>query len=254
MTDISTLLQSMGVPSTSPVSTETLDSFEQTFAIQLPQRIRDIYAYSNGCMLGPRRPQIVSIEVATKYAQAFARMGIPQRWGYFALTDNNDSNPYCVCCKPPLVGYVVKVSHDDSAEIKFRTVDDLLLAVRKGLRENPRWDLGYAESQFRGRDRTPEDIASGKQLIELAASLTDVERADALRFGMWLLSDAHIADIAALLEDKDSYVREHAEGRLRSIGNAEAITAIDNLHKQQDEFANRCLVLLVNVGIDARID
>ena len=85
-----------------PGATESeLSDFEHDTGLQLPESVRALYATCNGVVLRDGQLEILSLAGVRQHLDGFDQFGIPERWGYFPLTDNNDSNPFCVCCSTP---------------------------------------------------------------------------------------------------------------------------------------------------------
>ncbi len=251
MSGIADLLAKLHAETAPGVTGADLDTFETATGLRLPENVRLLYKNCNGASLSKGIQRILSLEGVRGYVYGFRNFGIPQRWGYFPFTDNNDSNPFCVCCASPLIGYVVLVSHDDSAAIKFRSLESFLAA--QGGATGGR-DLYELPSDFAGEARTAADLTAGRELIALAPSMEDVEQGDAYRFGMWLLSGDQLGEIIAVLKAGDEYVREDALRRLTAIGTPGAQAAIRDSRADLTRFVARCAEALRQAGVAATVE
>lgn len=142
--------------------------------------------------------------------------------------------------------------HDDDAKVAFRGWDSFIDAIVKFVREG-NWDLHDLPLEFDGTDRTSDDLAIARQQISLAKSLPGGERRDALRFGMWLLSDSQSDEIAVLLSDDDEYVRRDAHRRLEKMIGSGAKKALESFQSELEHFAKRCENALVGAGVGATV-
>lgn len=250
MSDITDLLAELNAEAVPGVAEADLDTFENETGLRLPQSVRTLYTTCDGAVLNEGLLRILPLASVREHVYGLRNFGIPQRWGYFPFTDNNDSNPFCVCCAPPLTGYVVQVSHDDSAAIKFRSLDSFLLALREFVTEDE-WDLYEMPSEFDGEARTAGDIEIARELLRLAPELDDVEQGNAYQFGMWLLSGNEISEITPLLLARDEYVRDDAMQRLAAINSPEANQALRDAEDDMVRFVKQCAEALHQAGVQA---
>jgi hypothetical protein len=174
-------------------------------------------------------------------------------FGYFPYAENNDSNPVCVCCKPPLAGYVVLISHDDDPRLMFRSLDGFFHAAIEYVKNGEFLDTHELRTDFEGSERTTQDVTIARQLVALPAGLQGRERAIALDYACELLADENVSEIVALLQDGDEYVRESATLRLKRIPSSAAKTALDQLEGEFDLFVGRCASWLQEAGINASV-
>ncbi len=252
MSSISDLLAELDADAASGVAEADLDTFENEMGLRLPRSVRALYTTCNGAVLNEGLLQILPLAGVRKHLYGLRNFGIPQRWGYFPFTDNNDSNPFCVCCAAPLTGYVVQVFHDDSAAIKFRSLDRFLVALREYVAKDE-WDIHEMPSQFDGEARTTGDIEIGRELLRLAREMDDVEQGDAYRFGMWLLSGNEISEITPLLQGGDEYVRDDAVRRLAAINSPQANQALQDAEEDMARFVKQCVEVLHRGRVPATI-
>lgn len=253
MSELSNLLAELDAKTFPGASEAALAAFEIETGLRLPAAVRTLYAASDGLTLGSRPLRFLPLAEVQDYSAAMQEIGIPARWGYFPLIDDDDSNPYCVCCHGPLAGYVVQVFHDDAAALKFRSLESFLAALAGGGAAGGR-DLYEMPPDFVGPARTAADSAAGQELLNLAPGLEEVEQADAYRFGLWLLSEDQIDEIVAVLEAGDEYVHEDALARLAVIGTPGAQAAIRASKADLARFVARCADALHQAGVEATIE
>lgn len=237
----------------SPGATEVdIDAFEGQTGLVLPESLHALYIQSDGAVLSEGEMKILPLATIQEQMVGVHRWGFLELWGYFPFTDNNDSNPFCVCCNAPLTGYIVQVPHDDTAAIKFRSLGSFLAALQQFVDEDY-WDLHEMPSEFEGPDRTAQDIAVGRELLKMAPKMDELEQRDALRFGMWLLSEPQVSEITPLLEHRDEYVRDDAARRLAAMQSSEASQALDKAKNEMRQFVQQCAERLMQAGIKATV-
>jgi len=215
MDDLQAFFHAVGAAPNPGATAAELDRFEARTGLSLPSQLRAFYGSANGLTIDGGGSRYVSVRPAAwmemlplaevmPYIEGMRRYGFPQVWGYFPLTDCNDSNPYCVCCKGPLRNRVVHVFHDDVADLKFwdlgRFLDAVATAVASRGTGHPRLDRLPGEYTSDREDRTEDEVRTGLELLRLADGLTDVEQHDALRFAIDLLSEGHEAARVAKLK------------------------------------------------------
>jgi cell wall assembly regulator SMI1 len=158
---------------------QQLQEFEAKTKLTLPDSLKELYRISNGLVLEEGALKLHTLDEALQYPKWFFRTP----WGYVPLVDNNDSNPWCVCCKPPLHLHVVQVMHDDDSELKFRSLESFLTAM-PAFAKSKQWILDDLPGDFDGPKRTPEDIQRGKELLAMADDIANEDRQEeAVRFG-----------------------------------------------------------------------
>jgi cell wall assembly regulator SMI1 len=227
---------------------ENLLLCERRLGANLPSDVRELYRISDGMQFS-HTVEVNSLNKALEWLDALRE----HPWRYYPLADGYDSDPLCVCCATALTGYVVHVYHDDAAELRFRCTENLLEAL---------WDFAHADgydlhtlpSDFKGRERTTQDRLVGHELLKMATQLREVDRLYALRFAITLLSEEEVEDIAALLRDSDTYVREDAERRLRGMTDPRAQRAVKAFECDMEEFIAQCAKALWNAGLNATIE
>lgn len=249
---LSTLLNQPDIIAGPPAALADLQAFERESALSVPDVLKEIYSACDGIIIEAGVLEVLSLRGSLTYLQGLRNAGIPPRWGYMPFVDNFDSNPWCVCCAEPLAGYVVRVAHDDSATIMFRSPISFLAAIQDLRRAGSSW-LDEIPHEYRDSGRMPRDIETADRLMEAASTLDDVERTDAYRFATSLYSEDEWQRIAALLDDHDENVREAAVCRLKSMTATAAGQAVEAYLSSVSEFAEQCAVRLREAGIDATV-
>ncbi len=134
----------------------------------------------------------------------------------------------------------------------FRSLDSFFDQLRQTGAEYD-WDALSIPSDFENLIRTEADVQIGQHLLQYAQQLTEVERNDTLRFGIWLLSYERISEIATLLHDDEEYVREDAQRRLKVIKTLEAEQALKSYTDTFRQFVTNCAELLNQHGLTATV-
>jgi SMI1 / KNR4 family (SUKH-1) len=265
MDDIRTFFHAVGAAPNPGATAAELDAFEVRTGLSLPPQLRAFYGYTNGLTIddgglryGSVRPaawmKILPLTEVIPYVEGMRQYDIPQVWGYFPLTDCNDSNPYCVCCNGPLRNRVVHVFHDDVAELNFwnlgRFLDAVAAAVVSKGEDHPELDRLPGDYTSDREDRTEDEVRTGLELLRLADGLTDVELHDALRFAIDLLSEAEVDVVARLLETGDEYTAREAAARLRTMKSPRAADALRQYRRETARFVADCVAALGAAGLD----
>lgn len=227
-----------------PVSPQQLAEAQQRLGLRFPDRLAEFYRQSDGLVVDERRLTLIDLANATKYAKAIDDGDFCHRLGLFPISESNDSNPYCVSCKPPLFGRLIHLRHDDASRLAFRDVDAFAQAIL-ALSANDEWHiddlpLGYNRDHS---DRTSEDDAAADAL--LAGDCPDVENTYAIAIS--LFSRNRASSIIKLLEYDNMWVREDAARHLEHIGDIAAIDALAVLadgDRQDNRAAQRALKVL----------
>jgi hypothetical protein len=253
-------LQEFQIETRKPMSETALRKADSHLGFSVPESLCSCYLTCDGgqAKYGPEGSrsavELLSLEVALGYDRVPGFFDA--FWGYFPFVENNDSNPVCLCCKSPLTGYVVLVSHDDAPRLMFRSLEGFFRAAVEYIQGGEFFDTHELPSEFDGPNRTKKDLSIARQLIDVVArgdTLNDQEHTDALRFACDLLSDEQVEEIAALLKDEDEYVREHVTKRLKRIPGAKARKALSQFESDFDAFVERCARKLQGEGIQASV-
>ena len=208
----------------------------------------EFYSTCNGAVISPRL-QILPLDGVLRFVAGMGEFGIPQEWGYFPLTDFNDSNPYCVCCKGVLTGSIAHVRHDDNACLEFRSLWSFLDAFVAHRRRSKSANIPPELANDRS-NRSPEDINRGLLLLQWARLIgeSDVTRQDAISFGLQLLSESEIPEFVAQL-DSEQALRNTALKQLRTMSSPRAVQAIADYQHEFGSFIERCVRALNSAGV-----
>lgn len=260
MSDIENFLRLSGVVSQPGATEDAIAAFERRTSLTLLPELRRFYLFSDGLAIDCRGEcRVNSLAEAEAYYNGFQQWGIPAQWGYFAFTDRNDSNPHCICCDGPAKGYVVRVNHDDAANIEYRSLDSFFAAVRRviaptqhapGDEEPSLWNLPQDFSSG-ARERTAADVTTAHRLLACAKTLEEgsVERADAERWAITLFSDNEIDEIAGLLDSGDEYRREEAIGKLSQMASPQAQEVVQRYRREVNQFSRKAVDALKQAGL-----
>lgn len=234
---------------------------ESKLGAPLPKSVRKIYEIANG---GKARSELSSLEIysianALKYARVPRFFDAP--WTLWPLIENNDSNPVCVCCTPPLTGYVVQMNHDDAPRLMSRSLENFFAVATAFVADGEYLDTAELASDFESPERTKQDLAAAKRLIALAKKPGVLEGevlTDALRFACDLLSDNDVEQIESLLDFDQSEVEEHVAARLARINKTKGRRAVGKAKKKPtqetfDGFVVRCSDILTKAGFAANV-
>lgn len=243
-------LQHRSVQPRPGATAEQIVAVESAAKLTLPDEVKAFYAASDGATVADGASKILSLAEALELAQGMASFGIPKRWRYFPLTDASDSNPYCVCCREPVQGWIAHVYHDDVATLQFRSFAGFLDALVTTLDgDEPRLDELLHD--FSGSKRKKSDIATGNQLLALTKTgeLGEVARADALRWSATLMGENQLDVLAKMLEEEDEYTRSDVVDQLRAMDTPAARELMERYRAEMRDFVTRCVEGLREAGI-----
>jgi hypothetical protein len=250
-------LRELRIKTRKPTSDSHLLRLESALGSELPTSVRACYSVCDGGQAQDDRSALELLSASTALGYRQVPRFFDSYWGYLPFAENNDSNPVCVCCRPPLAGYVVLVSHDDAPRLMYRSLDGFFRAAAKFVRNGEFLDTHQLPSDFAGPKRTKRDSAVARRLLDLGRTegdeIDDEDRTDALRFACDLLSDGQIGEIHALLRSEDEYVREHAADRLKGIPGTRAKKTLRDAGADYDNFVERCAKRLQREGIRASV-
>ena len=243
-----------------PALVSELEAAETKLGVPLPASVRKVYESGNG---GKAKNdlsslQIYSIKTALQYAKVPRFFDAP--WALWPLIENDDSNPVCVCCRAPLTGYVVLMSHDDAPRILFRSLKNFFAAASEFVSTGEYLDTSELAGDFAAPERTRADVAAAKRLGALARKLDGEEQIDALCFAADLFGDEDVDEIRGLLEfdraEASDYVTERIgriKGAKRQKSSGSATGQSKAVKESFDEFVVRCGKILVTAGLRAEV-
>lgn len=234
------------------LSEREISDAEASTGLKFPSIYRKFVSESDGGLFEKQSVKILTLKESLKYFSSLREFGLTQTWGYLPILDNEDSNPWCLCCKHPLTGYIVQAMHDDAAQIKFRSFENFFSAIDRSERNDPLL-LDELDGDFKSSDRAVEDIEIARALVKNASNYEDIDRGDACRFAMWLFGEDHVDEIALFIEDQDALVAYDALDRLRVLSSPEAKNAIQAARKNLAGFVEESLSLLKQAGIQAQV-
>jgi hypothetical protein len=216
---------------------------QDTTGLAFPDDYRRFIAESDGLLFETQSVKILSLKESLEYFKCLRKFGLTQTWGYFPISDNEDSNPWCICCKEPLAGYIVRVAHDDGAQLKFRSIEALFEGIKSVIEDDILF-LDDLDGDFKSKRRTPQDIAAGRQLLSRKDSFSDGDRQDACCFAMWLLAEDQVDEIIPLLDDKDFFVARDARDMLSKMHSSKAKEALRSRKKMLAALVKKSVNLL----------
>ncbi len=223
MINITDFADRLGIPLSPGVSETELDAFETAVGFPLPDEARTLYRTCNGLAAPDHRFRLIPLdEIRSAWIPGLRRLEIPEFWRYLPFIDREDSNPLCFCCASVMCGYIVQVFHDDVAQVKYRALESCFAALLNG-----------AAADMDRPFRIEQEIAIGHQLLAQAETLSGETREDAIRFGIWLLSEAQMDEIIPLLEFPDRQVVYDVEDRLKVMSDPRAQQALERHNRSK---------------------
>jgi hypothetical protein len=238
-------------------STLQRDKAEAKFGGTFTSSIREVYEACDG---GMAKNSLSSLEINSIKA-ALAYGGVPgffdAPWACWPLIENNDSNPLCVCCKPPLTGYVVLVSHDGEPRLLFRSLGNFFRAASEIVASGEYLDTSELRGDFIGPERTKTDLSAAKKLIAVAKNLKDERQTDALCFAADLLPDTEADQIEKLLDFDNAGAAEYLAERLKRIPYRKPArktkTSTKPVKEAFDDFVERCGEILKKTDLETTV-
>jgi hypothetical protein len=213
-----------------------------------------LLAAANGADVERPFLRLFSLDEIRGYAQYLAAADPTGQNGYVAFAEANDSNPFCVCARGPLEGFVVRVNHDDDAEVGFRSLGTFFAALEQlAARGDDAWVDDIAKEVGEDRSmRTPDDDRRALEILRAADRLgpASAERLWLILLGMQLLSDRSAPVVERYLED-DYFVRRAARETLRAMATDEARKALSADDRAVASFVGEVLNRLRAAGLEA---
>jgi hypothetical protein len=238
-----------------PASAKSLAFAESVLGSPLPDALRSFYETCDGGGSKGNESSLRLHSIKSSASYADVPGFIDACWGLWPLVENDDSDPWCLCCRSPLAGYVVQVRHGDEPRLMFRSIDDFLRAAAEAADDGDFPDDDALPSQFDAAESTQSDLAAARLLRDMAltdASLTADERTDAARFACDLFGD-DVDAISRLLEIESADIREHVSSRLKRIPGEKARKAAKSATDDFDTFVEARGQQLKTAGIAASV-
>lgn len=219
ISDLLTLLKTAGLREQRAANPAAISQVETAFAVTFPDDFAELWKHSDG--LNGDQITFISLSKMIEYADIFE-----SPLGLVPFTDTNDSNPHCFCCRGPLRGMIVHVSHDDEPQLVCRDLRRFVEKICDARRGNASQIVG--DFDVARPDRTPEDAVLARELVQftLAAAVDDDSRRDALLFAIQLFGAGQESELASLVHLGDEYTRDAVLRRWNGIGTKEAAEQI----------------------------
>lgn len=238
------------------MSETEIQAVESKVELTFPESFRSCYLTCDGGVAQNQQSalEILSLRDVLEYEVVLGSAA--WIWGLVPFSQNSDSNPICVCCKPPLTGYVVLVLHDDAPRLKFRSLGSFFGAAIDYVKSDRFLDTFLLPSDFDGPDRTKQDRCIARELVQLVRTndaLNDDERTHSLRFACDLFANVDVDEIATLLDIGDEYVHKHVMKRLKGIPGERARSIATRFEKEFDKFVDECAQMLNSANLRASV-
>lgn len=233
---LAALLDRFSAGARPPVTIEQIDAAQEQLGVALPPRLIEFYSQSNGLVIDEYGLTLNDLANGAEYAEAISRFELAAFLGLFPLSESNDSNPYCIACKQPLLGRIIQLSHDDAPRLAYPDLDSFATAILAVVTLDD-WliddiEPGYAADHS---DRTPDDDLAADALI--AGDCPDVDNALKIAISLW--SAGRVQSIIDLLEHESIWVREDAARELGQLHNPQALEPLQRLAAKGDRQDNR---------------
>jgi len=196
-----------GVSANAGASRNSIETFERQCRCHLPDEFQAFYLLCDGIGFDDFASQILPLDKVERLKCELEEFGIRRSWDYVPFTEDNTSNPVCVCCRDPLAGYIVQVFHDDSPKIKWRNLASLIGKMPAQL-ERDEFEFESVPADFSEPERSEADTAAARKLLAdvRREGVSYVERDDGCSFAAWLFGEEQIPEIAGLFVAKSASV------------------------------------------------
>lgn len=232
-----------------PAEEDELGAIETALGVPLPDEVRAWYRAAEGGVARRAGAELALHSLAEVQAW-FDNSPLAKR-GHFPFASSNDSNPFCICCKGPLLGYVIQTPHDDEPRLMYRSAAAFFQAAATQLAIGQSYEPSDLSSDFSATQRTAEDARVARELVAQVRSGTELAKEDAtigLLFAADLLTDA--AEIRALAELGDEYVWQHMLRRLQQLNTPESARELSAMYQTFDDFVEECAAQLRAAGFE----
>lgn len=208
MPDLSQLLTRAGFRSRPPATADSLAKLEAEIGVPITDGLRQLWLISDGA--SRNGIELLSVEGAREYGYAMSGAGL------IPFTDCNDSNPYAVCGRGPLMNAVVHIQHDGDTNLICRDVERFLELVSEAGDEVDQLVGDYAMDTL---DRKQEDNEKARALLRDAneTEMEDWDRGNFLRFAAQLFGAGDEAALAEVMSAGDEHTRDAVRDRWEGL-------------------------------------
>ncbi len=265
MTRYAALFERLGATPGPPAEPAALARVQELFGVRLPDEFRELYLAADGLAVPDLHFEVIPLSQVETYAGV-----LKECFGYVPFTEHNDSNPYAVCCREPLTGFVVHLHHDDETVLACRSLGRFLDLLAERRRQVPAAGAGEDEEEAAGDllprysplgdlafdrpERTAEDARVAGELVRFAGRLGfwAYERTEALRFAAQLLGPGHEAELGRLMALGDEYTRYTVLERCRGLRTPAAEALLRQDAEGLDRFAAELADAVEAAGLEVR--
>jgi hypothetical protein len=271
---MSNFFDQIGISPNAGASAGAIEEVERTCGVHFPQDFRDFYRASDGidvpCNLHPatgkrrrgaRLQEVVSILPLEQFAEYSSFHGA----GYVPFMDCNDSDPYMLCCRETLNGFIVHLFHDNEPHLQlvcssfsrfleliaetYQLIRSVDCETREAIDSLARIPGDY---DFETAQRTEKDARIGRKLIQSASRLEDGERGADLTYAAQLFGAGHESELERVLAAGDEYVREAVLRRCRCLNSAAARKILKKDSEDFERFVNELADRFTVAGLKVR--
>lgn len=235
-----------------PATEEELKEAEAAMNAPLPELVREWYRVANGGASRAPRTEI-SLLALEEVMNLFNQTVLAKR-GHFPIADNNDSDPICIVCRGPLLGYVTQWEHDGEPRVLYRSAAGFFREAAEQLARRGHLDTHELHGDFAAPERTADDLRIGRELVQTVkdGKATKMAAATRLMFAADLLDD--VTEVRETAELGNEYVWDHVMRRLAQLGTPAAEAALNAMRSAYDDFAEKCAALLRAGGFEIELD
>jgi hypothetical protein len=234
------LLTKLGLEADAPADPAEIARFENRNKRKVPKELAEVLAISNGRVFRENNLRMLTLEESQEWLTVWDDGELPRDWGYVPFAEDYESNVFAVCANSPLKGMVVRVLHDDDAQLHSRSLTSWFGWVAS-FETDDDWAMLEKPTEFAKPARTKKDLTIAGKLQELEESDSEIAVADKARFLLTLLGEGGIAMCREMMASDNIYVRESAELLLRKIDNETSRQLLDEYRRMETEFADRCI-------------
>jgi hypothetical protein len=247
MNSLLRLIKNRGIlPLRPPVPEHVISEFELEAGFRLPPELRALYLMCDGIEFRKTLFRVMPFAEARQVREAFHRHTAYDMTIHFPLTENNDSDPFCVCCDGLLTGYIMHFAHGFGTLLAFRGLELFFEAVGPWLKriDRTRTDLHQIlPYDMQSPERTSHDIETGLKLlhqIQTGESGDEDAELDLFRYAVLLLSEAHVDKIAPFLEYTTTNQSQEVQQRFKEMNSPDAKKALRLFGASWRKFVKQC--------------